>query len=453
MIRRSCKNANLLLHACDEVTIARRFGSMEVDWPPVREPGAQRVWRDVLQPIAAQMRRAAAELTERTVSHIQAEAPELLPDAQIIEEARGGTEESLRQLAQLIELGADPRQVEPPPSTLAFIRSAVWRQVPLADNMRFYRLAQEQVWQWFFARITVACRDPVDLATALELTTRFLFAFVDSATVRVDEAYEVERETWLRGAAAARADAIEDILADRERDGSAASKRLRYDVGRHHLGVIAWLEHVPETGDALSLLNESISHVARSFAAESSITQPSGSLVVAAWFSSHRAFPTDGMAILENGSRPNSLPNGLSIAVGEPGHGLAGFRRTHIQAGHARRVASLIAPHGGPITRYQDVAVTALCTADGNHAAAFVSSVLGPLAADDEVTSRLAITLATYLRENRSRTKAAARLGVHPNTVSYRVRQAEELLGRDLQCDFLDLQVALELLPAMRRLE
>jgi hypothetical protein len=329
----------------------------------------------------------------------------------------------------------------------------VWRQVPLADNMRFYRLAQEQVWQWFFARITATCHDPVDLATALELTTRFLFAFVDGATVRVDEAYEVERETWLRGAAAARAYAIEDILADRERDGQAASKRLRYDVGRHHLGVIAWLDHVPKTGDALSLLNESISHVARSLAAESSITQPTGSLVVAAWFSSHRAFPTDGMAIFENGSRPNSLPNGLSIAVGEPGHGLAGFRRTHIQAGHARRVASLVAPYGGPITRYQDVAVTALCTADGNHAAAFVSSVLGPLAADDGVTSRLAVTLATYLRENRSRTQAAARLGVHPNTVSYRVRQAEELLGRDLRGDFLDLQVALELLPAMRRLE
>jgi DNA-binding PucR family transcriptional regulator len=75
------------------------------------------------------------------------------------------------------------------------------------------------------------------------------------------------------------------------------------------------------------------------------------------------------------------------------------------------------------------------------------------LAADDDFTSRLAMTLATYLREMRSRTQAAARLGVHPNTVSYRVRQAEELLGRDLQCDFLDLQVALELLPAMRRLQ
>jgi hypothetical protein len=124
---------------------------------------------------------------------------------------------------------------------------------------------------------------------------------------------------------------------------------LRYDVGRHHLGVIAWLDHVPKTGDAPSLLNESISHVARSLAAESSITQPTGSLVVAAWFSSHRAFPTDGMAIFENGSRPHSLPNGLSIAVGEPGHGLAGFRRSHVQAGHARRVSRWSHPTAGQL--------------------------------------------------------------------------------------------------------
>lgn len=74
------------------------------------------------------------------------------------------------------------------------------------------------------------------------------------------------------------------------------------------------------------------------------------------------------------------------------------------------------------------------------------------MAADDNVTFRLATTLGTYLRENRSRTKAAARLGIHPNTVSYRVHQAEELLGRDLTGDLLDLQVALELLPARRRL-
>ena len=42
---------------------------------------------------------------------------------------------------------------------------------------------------------------------------------------------------------------------------------------------------------------------------------------------------------------------------------------------------------------------------------------------------------------------------MHPNTVSYRVRQAEELLGRSVGADALDLQVAVTLLPALRKLE
>ena len=419
----------------------------------MREPAAQRVWHEVLQPTAAQMRACAGELAERTVSRVRAEVPELFPDAQIVEEALASTEESLRQLAQIIEVAADPTQAELPPSTLAIFRSAVWRHVPLASHMRFYRLAQDEVWQWLFARITAASRDAADQATALALTTGWLFAFVDRAMTRATEAYEVERETWMRGAAAARAAAIADILGDRERDGQAASKRLRYDLTRHHIGLIAWVDHIPDKGDALSILSASVAEIARSVAAETSITHPSGSLAVAAWLSGPRALAKDGMDAFEDGARALGLPDGVSIAVGEPGYDVKGFRRTHIEAGHARRVASLVAPHGGPITRYRNVAVAALCTADSEHASAFVSGILGPLVANDEVTFRLATTLATYLRENRSRTRAAERLSVHPNTVSYRVRQAEELLGRDVNADALDVQVALTLLPAMRKPE
>jgi DNA-binding PucR family transcriptional regulator len=52
-----------------------------------------------------------------------------------------------------------------------------------------------------------------------------------------------------------------------------------------------------------------------------------------------------------------------------------------------------------------------------------------------------------------ARTGAAARLSAHPNTVSYRVRQAEELLGRNVSAGSLDLQVVLTVLPAFRNLE
>ena len=62
------------------------------------------------------------------------------------------------------------------------------------------------------------------------------------------------------------------------------------------------------------------------------------------------------------------------------------------------------------LTRYRDVAVTAMASIDREQTAAFVTRVLGRLAADEESTYRIATTLAVYLEENRSPARAAQRL-------------------------------------------
>ena len=134
---------------------------------------------------------------------------------------------------------------------------------------------------------------------------------------------------------------------------------------------------------------------------------------------------------------------GVRVALGEPGAGLPGFRRSRIEAGHARRVATLAARPPGTITRYGRVALSAMATVDPEQAQVFVERQLGELAADEDVARRLAATLATYLDENASRSRTARRLGIHENTVSYRVRQVEELLGRSVHEQALDLRVAL----------
>ena len=139
----------------------------------------------------------------------------------------------------------------------------------------------------------------------------------------------------------------------------------------------------------------------------------------------------------------------IRVSIGEPGRGLQGFRCSHLEASNARRIASLAGTRAGTLTRYRDVAVAALASCDAEHAASFVHRVLGPLAADDDATYRVATTLAVYLQENRSRARTAQRLTVHPNTVSYRVDQAQTILGRSIDTDSLDLAVALVLLPTL----
>lgn len=88
------------------------------------------------------------------------------------------------------------------------------------------RVAQEQVWRWLFDRIT-ASPAAAEHATALDLATNWLFAYVDVVLVQAERLYEVEREAWLSGAAAARAAAVDDILTGREDDPQRASKRRR----------------------------------------------------------------------------------------------------------------------------------------------------------------------------------------------------------------------------------
>ena len=70
---------------------------------------------------------------------------------------------------------------------------------------------------------------------------------------------------------------------------------------------------------------------------------------------------------------------------------------------------------------------------------------MGALAAADDTTRRLAATVRTYLDEHGSRGRTAKRLNIHENTVSYRLRQAEELLDRSVDNGTLELRVALAL--------
>ena len=415
---------------------------MSLQWPDGADDGAERVWQRVLVPIAAEMRAGAGELAAQAVGRMRTELPALFPDQQMVTEHLVSTEASLRQVAQVIEAGADPRKVDLPPSTTAIARAAAQRQAPLADLMRFYRLAQELVWQWMHARIVAAEPGPADLAKAIELATGWIFGYVDGALVRAEQAYESERETWLRGAAAARATAVDDILAGRERDGHRASVRLRYDVNRRHIGLLAWVDEVPTGGgDAQALLGGVIADVTAAAGADSHLVHPVGSLAVAGWVSRREPFTEAAV-----GAPPQP---GVRLALGDPGAGLTGFRDTHLQAAHARRVAALTGPGGDRVTHYREVAVAALASADSEHAASFVTRVLGPLAAPDEDTVRVATTLAVYLQENRSRARTAKRLIVHPNTVSYRVNQAEQILGRSIDTDVLELSVALALLPTL----
>jgi sugar diacid utilization regulator len=84
----------------------------------------------------------------------------------------------------------------------------------------------------------------------------------------------------------------------------------------------------------------------------------------------------------------------------------------------------------------------------------FAEEVMGKLLEGDEATSKEYLTtLAVYFHENGSPRRAAQRLHVHPNTVSYRIRRVEEITGLslDVHRDRLMAEVAVEILGGLGR--
>jgi DNA-binding PucR family transcriptional regulator len=74
---------------------------------------------------------------------------------------------------------------------------------------------------------------------------------------------------------------------------------------------------------------------------------------------------------------------------------------------------------------------------------AWVIETLGSLADDDDQHSMLRDTLHVFLHEGGSFKTTAERLTLHKNTVQYRVRKAEESLGRPVGEDRLNVALAL----------
>jgi DNA-binding PucR family transcriptional regulator len=396
----------------------------------------------VLVPVAHELDANAAALSVAAVEHIREQIPVLFGDPASVEENRASTEAGIRAFAALVSGGADPATIELPAATVAYAQASVRRGDSLPALMRSYRLAVEVAWQAILERIAAHSDDAAGLLVATQLASAWLFAYMDVALTLAEELYDRERSRWLRSAAASQAETIEAVLEGRQRDLGQASARLRYELDRHHLAAVAWLDGA-EDGDSLAHLEAAIGQLAAGMGADAVLVQPLGLLAAAAWLGRVTPFAADlGGLRLDPGAAP-----GVRVALGEPAAGIAGFRSSRAEAGHARRVAALAGRRPGTITRFGRVALVAMATTDVDQARAFVARELGPLAAeDDDVARRLAATLRAYLEDNASRSRTAKRLGIHENTVSYRVRQAEELLGRSVEERTLELRVALALL-------
>lgn len=136
--------------------------------------------------------------------------------------------------------------------------------------------------------------------------------------------------------------------------------------------------------------------------------------------------------------------NGWTMTVGLPGSGAAGFIASHDEARALQKVAMMAGWRNlGRILPYDRYGAVAELAARPERLQRFLEVQLGGLLGGSGRETDLRSTMLEYLNVNRSQYAAAQRLHVSKNTVSYRLRRAEEILGRDIGEDLSPLHTAL----------
>jgi GGDEF-like domain/PucR C-terminal helix-turn-helix domain len=148
-------------------------------------------------------------------------------------------------------------------------------------------------------------------------------------------------------------------------------------------------------------------------------------------------------------------PPTLRAGIGNPCATAAEISRSYAEARRALAAGQRMG-RASPITAFADLGIHRLLlrVPDVGDLRLFADEVLGALAEEERATGiDYLATLAVYFRENGSPRRAAQRLQVHPNTVSYRIRRIEELTGLslDVHRDRLMAEVAVEILDGLER--
>jgi DNA-binding PucR family transcriptional regulator len=320
------------------------------------------------------------------------------------------------------------------PEALDIARDVIRRGIDQEALLTAYRQGQNTAFRHWMRVATEETGDAATLGTMLEASSRSMFVFVDDILAGLYARMELEREELVGGRLAQRVQTVNLVLEGAPITEERASARLGYELAREHVALVLWTPEAPVAGQGS--LERMADHLAREAGARRPFTMPAGTAVLWAWIA-----PPDPPSLDAIRLAVDAGPPGVSVAIGTPARGIAGFRRSHEEAIAAQRLAGR--GHADQrLVAYGEVEIVVLAAADEARAAQFVTSTLGELV---EAKEELRETLRAFLRERGSATRTARVLYTHRNTILNRVARAEALLPRPLSGNELGVAVALEI--------
>jgi hypothetical protein len=288
--------------------------------------------------IAVRLRGRHEEIEQAILVRVQAlSEPPPRGGAEYAEGLRAAVTAGLEYGIEGIERGdQDPAPV--PEALLAQARLAARFGVSLDTVLRRY-FAGHTLLEDFMVQEAERSEslDPAELKRLL----RSQAAVVERLLATVSDAYAEELGRYRMSVADRKAERIERLLAGEPLD----TAELGYDFEAHHLGLLA---SGPGAAEAIGALARSLD------ARPLTVRRPEG--VIWAWLGSRRRLDPAAIERLRR-----RLPAELTLALGEPGEGIGGWRFSHRQA----RAALSVALRGGErVVRYAGVALLASALQD-----------------------------------------------------------------------------------------
>jgi PucR C-terminal helix-turn-helix domain/GGDEF-like domain len=381
-----------------------------------------------------------AEMSADIYRLIVDEIPQLHGDRRVLKLLEASVSENVTAMLHVIQHGIDLENVHAPTAAGEYARRLAQRGMPVAALLRAYRIGSTRFLDRCLEELARRTDDASVVSASGIRIAGVTAAYIDKVSEEVLIAYEAEKENWLRNLSVARAARVRTLLSGEQVDTDSTETVLGYRLRQHHVGAVAWITGGADNGTLGRLEQATVHAAAQAGCSGRPIFIPQDESSAWAWFplGAGRTFPAQAAtAGIAGGSA------GLRFAFGAPATGVAGFRRTHRQALSTQTIALAAGSSGQLVTSFDEVAPLALMAGSIDLLRAWVIQTLGALAGDDENNARLRGTLSVFLQENGSYKATAERLTLHKNTVQYRIRKAEQSLGRPVSEDRLHLELAL----------
>jgi len=383
--------------------------------------------------IARHMQLIRDDFIGELFDEMKAEIQGLNYDTRMTDLWRASLTENIVAAIHYLDRDVPASLVEAPPAALAYVRAAAQRDVPLSGLVRAHRLGHARFLEVAMQQVS-SLEPAVRVPTLVELVNRSA-RLVDSVADQLIVAYEYEHDRWLSRRSGLQQRWVSEVLSGGPVDLPRAERALRYRLDGVHLAAVAWVDTTVPAGEVVAIFDSVRSLLAAELGAlGNSLLVPTDEREARMWFSVRHG---DTLEPAKLRTAFESAGIQARLACGRVQEGLHGFRASLTQAERVKAVALAGGRRASGMTVdrvvfFRDVAPIALMAGDVDELRRFVADVLGDLSVDNERNGWLRETLREFLVRNRSYVAAAEAMTLHRNTIQYRIAQAMELCGQDL---------------------